>query len=102
MLSARSIQSGWNRPAQITETLARDSLTDAINDYAIQRENGYINSDDPILKHLDPDFHAALEQWQDRPQLQPAPFLHIEQKPPTQPATAPRRLRTLRPAFQKG
>jgi hypothetical protein len=75
-LYVEPLESGWNRPTETSETAARDFLTAAINEYAIQRENGYINSDDPILKHLDPDFYAALEQWQDRPELIPATSLH--------------------------
>jgi AbiV family abortive infection protein len=75
-LYAEPLESGWNRPAETSEAAARDFLTDAINDYAGQQER-YVNPD-----LGDPDFHAALGQWQNRPELQPATSLHKFSKGP--------------------
>jgi AbiV family abortive infection protein len=69
-LYAEPLESGWNRPAESLEVAARDFLTAAINDYAGQQDR-YVNPD-----LGDPDFHAALGQWQHRPELQPATSLH--------------------------
>jgi AbiV family abortive infection protein len=70
-LYVEPLEAGWNRPAETSETAARDFLTDAINDYSgAQQRYAHPDLDD------DPDFHAALERWQDRPELQPATSLH--------------------------
>jgi AbiV family abortive infection protein len=69
-LYVEPLESGWNRPAETSEIAARDFLTDAINEYAIQ-QLGYV---DPDLG--DTALHAALKQWQDRPELEPATSLH--------------------------
>lgn len=69
-LYAEPLESGWNRPAETSEAAARDFLTDAINDYAGAQQR-YVHPDVD-----DPDIHAALGQWQDRPELQPATSLH--------------------------
>jgi AbiV family abortive infection protein len=69
-LYVEPVESGWNRPAETSEAAARDFLTDAINEYAIQQQ-AYV---DPDLG--DPVFHAALGQWHDRPELTPATLLH--------------------------
>jgi AbiV family abortive infection protein len=62
----------WNRPnLMISRSLAENFLTDAANDYAGRYRQGYITSSDSILKHTDPDLYSALEQWRDRPALQP-------------------------------
>jgi len=65
------LETGWNRPAETSETAAREFLTDAINDYS-GAQSRYVHPD----LYDDPDFHAALERWQDRPELQPATSLH--------------------------
>jgi hypothetical protein len=69
-LYVEPLEAGWNRPAETSETAAREFLKDAINEYAIQQD-AYKNPDlgDPI-------FHAALGRWQDHPELQPATSLH--------------------------
>jgi AbiV family abortive infection protein len=70
-LYVEPLEAGWNRPAQTSEAAAREFLTDAINDYSgAQQRCGHPDLDD------DPDFHAVLERWQDRPELQPATSLH--------------------------
>ena len=65
----------WNRPAQeLSRTDAYEFLTDAINEYGVQRER-YMNLQ--LLKANDPDeIHDALVQWSDRPQLP-----HVEHLP---------------------
>jgi AbiV family abortive infection protein len=62
----------WNRPATaISVSLAHEFLQDAVNDYAGRYQQRYITSTDSILKHTDPELYSALEQWSDRPELQP-------------------------------
>ena len=57
-LYVEPLEAGWNRPAETSETAAREFLTDAINDYSgAQQCYIYPDVDD------DPDFHAALKQW---------------------------------------
>jgi len=70
-LYVEPLETGWNRPAETSETAAREFLTDAINDYSGAQQR-YVHPD----VDDDPDFHAALKQWQDRPELQPATWLH--------------------------
>lgn len=70
-LYVEPLEAGWNRPLETSETAAHNFLTDAINDYSgAQDRYAHPEVDD------DPDFHAALERWQDRPELQPATSLH--------------------------
>ena len=70
-LYVEPLEAGWNRPSETSETAARDFLTDAINDYSgAQQRCTHPDLDD------DPDFHAALERWQDRPELLSATSLH--------------------------
>jgi AbiV family abortive infection protein len=64
-------ESEWNRPATISASTAHDFLQDAVNDYAGRYGQGYITSADSILRHVDPELYSALEQWSDRPELQP-------------------------------
>ncbi len=46
----------WNRPADESSPLAaHDFLQDAVNDYSVQYHQDYINSQDSILKDLDPE-----------------------------------------------
>jgi AbiV family abortive infection protein len=61
----------WNRPVTTSPSAAHDFLNDAVNDYSGQYSQRYISSADPILKHIDPELYNALEQWTDRPELQP-------------------------------
>ncbi len=70
-LYVEPLETGWNRPAETSETAAHEFLTDAINDYSGAQQR-YVHPD----VDDDPDFHAALKQWQDRPELQPATWLH--------------------------
>jgi AbiV family abortive infection protein len=54
----------WNRPEkEISQTSARDFLTDAVNDYSMPYDR-YTN-----LELSDPDLRSALEQWSNRPEL---------------------------------
>ncbi len=70
-LYVEPLEAGWNRPAETSETAAREFLTDAINDYSgAQQRYAHPDVDD------DPDFHAALGRWQDRPELLAATSLH--------------------------
>ncbi|MCU1340291.1 MAG: AbiV [Bryobacterales bacterium] len=70
-LYVEPLEADWNRPLETSETTTRDFLTDAINDYS-GAQSRYVNPD----LDDDPEFHAALKQWQDRPELQPATSLH--------------------------
>jgi hypothetical protein len=71
-LYVEPLEAGWNRPLETSETAARDFLRNAINDYS-GAQGRYVH---PDLYDDDPDFHAALERWQDRPELQNATSLH--------------------------
>lgn len=64
-------ETNWNRPAVTTATTAHDSMQEAVNDYAGRYQQGYITSADSMLKHVDLELYNALEQWTDRPALQP-------------------------------
>jgi AbiV family abortive infection protein len=65
-------ESGWNRPAATSPADARDFLNDAVDNYSLRYHEGYITAEaDSMLKHLDPEQYSALEQWPDRPELQP-------------------------------
>jgi AbiV family abortive infection protein len=58
----------WNRPTQeISQTVAYEFLTDAINDYELQRSQRYMQLE--LLKPDDPELHDALVEWSDRPEL---------------------------------
>jgi len=70
-LYVEPLEAGWNRPAETSETAARNFLTDAINDYSGARSR-YVHRD----LYDEADFRAAIEGWQDRPELQPAGSLH--------------------------
>ena len=61
----------WNRPAETSQAFAQQFMQDAVNDYAGRYHQGYITSDDSILKHIDLELYNALEQWTGRPKLQP-------------------------------
>jgi hypothetical protein len=61
----------WNRPAETSQAFAQQFMQDAVNDYAGRYHQGYIASDDSILKHIDLELYNALEQWTGRPKLQP-------------------------------
>jgi AbiV family abortive infection protein len=61
--------SDWSRPADMSAQTAHDFLQDAVNDYGGRYSNGYITSENSILKDIDADLYAALEQLEDRPQL---------------------------------
>jgi AbiV family abortive infection protein len=66
----------WNRPADTTASLAQKFMQEAVNDYALQYDQGYITSPSSILKDLDLELYNALEQWPDRPQLLPPVWPH--------------------------
>jgi len=70
-LYVEPLEDGWNRPSETSETAAREFLADAINDYSFA-QRFYLHPD----LYDDLDFHAALERWQDRPELLPATSLH--------------------------
>jgi hypothetical protein len=59
----------WNRPADTSPDLAQTFLCEAVNDYALRYDQGYITPSDSILKHIDAELFSALEQWSDRPEL---------------------------------
>jgi AbiV family abortive infection protein len=62
-----SVSGKWNRPGMVTSLpVARDFLTDAVNDYSGLYQNRY-NMD--LLKGIDPELYSALAQWPDRPKL---------------------------------
>jgi AbiV family abortive infection protein len=62
-----SVSGKWNRPGMLTSLpVARDFLTDAVNDYSGLYQNRY-NMD--LLRGIDPELCSALEQWPDRPKL---------------------------------
>jgi AbiV family abortive infection protein len=59
----------WKRPADTSRAKAQTFLQNAVNDYAMRYDQGYIRPPDSILKHIDPELFNALEQWSDRPEL---------------------------------
>jgi AbiV family abortive infection protein len=61
--------SEWNRPADVSAMTAHNFLRDAVNDYSGSFHNGYIASDQSMLKHVDQELYDALERLTDRPQL---------------------------------
>jgi AbiV family abortive infection protein len=66
-----SLGSHWNRPATTSASAAHDFLQHAINDYAGRYHQGYIASEDSMLRHADNELYQALDKWSDRPTLQP-------------------------------
>ena len=70
----------WNRPATVSALDAHRFLEDAVNDYAVRYQQGYITSEDSNLRDIDPDLYDALQQWSDRPELPPPEWpLHQDQ-----------------------
>jgi len=62
----------WNRPTTaVSPSSAHSFLEDAVNDYAGQYDQGYITLPDSMLRHINPELYSALEQWPERPELQP-------------------------------
>jgi AbiV family abortive infection protein len=59
----------WNRPA-VSASTAYAFLVDAANEYSVRYQQGYITPAN-MLKGLDPELFSALEQWHERPELQP-------------------------------
>jgi hypothetical protein len=59
----------WKRPADTSRASAQTFLQEAVIDYAMRYDQGYITPSDSILKHIDPELFNALEQWSDRPEL---------------------------------
>lgn len=60
----------WSRPViAVSKDKARDFLVDVRNDYAVQHSQHY--ADIALLKQIDADLAAALEQWEERPELPP-------------------------------
>jgi AbiV family abortive infection protein len=82
-MSALYVDAGssqWSRPAkEISHAIARDFLTDAVNDYVVQRSQGYTDLEIRI-KDDDPELYNALVQWSDRPEL-PHPEWPSYEKP---------------------
>jgi AbiV family abortive infection protein len=64
-------ESRWKRPTETSASCAHDFLRAAVNDYAGRYNQGYITSDDSILKDIDVGLYEALKLWSDRPTLQP-------------------------------
>jgi len=63
--------SDWNRPADVSVADAHSFLQDAVNDYSGRYNQGYITSEQSILKDIDQELHDALDRLTDRPQLPP-------------------------------
>jgi hypothetical protein len=63
--------SDWNRPAEVSATDAHSFLQEAVNDYSGRYHQGYITSEQSILKDNDQELHDALDRLTDRPQLPP-------------------------------
>jgi AbiV family abortive infection protein len=59
----------WNRPVETSAAFARQFMQDAVNDHAGRCHQGYITSDDPILKHLDLKLYTARKLRTGRPKL---------------------------------
>jgi hypothetical protein len=54
--------SEWNRPTETSASFAGTFLNGAVNDYSGRYHQGYIPpTDDPFLKHIDPELYGALE-----------------------------------------
>ena len=56
----------WNRPCLLAKDKATDCLTDAINDYLVNRDR---LTQLEILRTTDPDLAKAIGNWSDRPAL---------------------------------
>jgi AbiV family abortive infection protein len=65
----------WNRPGEATQMAAYEFLQGAVNDYSLQFGQHYITGPDPMVKHINPELYSALEQWPERPALQPPEHL---------------------------
>jgi AbiV family abortive infection protein len=63
--------SDWNRPAEVSATDAHSFLQDAVNDYSGRYHQGYITSEQSILKDIDQELYDAIDRLTDRPQLPP-------------------------------
>jgi AbiV family abortive infection protein len=63
--------SDWNRSADVSPTDAHSFLQEAVNDYSGRYHQGYITSEQSILKNIDQELHDALDRLTDRPQLPP-------------------------------
>jgi AbiV family abortive infection protein len=61
----------WNRPSGKSAAFAHEFLQTAVTDYAGRYDQGYITSEESVLKHIDAELYAAFEGWRDRPVLQP-------------------------------
>jgi AbiV family abortive infection protein len=62
----------WNRPADVSAMDAYNCLVGAVNDYSLRYSQGYISSEQSLLKDSDPELYDALQQMTDRPVL-PSP-----------------------------
>jgi AbiV family abortive infection protein len=82
-----TLGSDWNRPADVSATDAHNFLQDAVNDYSGRYHQGYITSDQSILKNIDQELHDALDRLTDRPQLPPPEWPSLPTVLPT--TTAP-------------
>jgi hypothetical protein len=67
----RYSSSDWNRPADVPVADAHSFLQNAVNDYSGRDHQGYITSEQSILKDIDQELHDALDRLTDRPQLAP-------------------------------
>jgi AbiV family abortive infection protein len=64
-------ESQWNRPGKTTKMAAYEFLQGAVNDYAGQYHQSYITPPEAMLRHINSELYSALEQWCERPELQP-------------------------------
>lgn len=71
----------WNRPTgAVSASDAFEALRVAGNDYSLQSGQWYLapgSSSNELLKELDPDLYSALDQWRERPKLQPPPDVRL-------------------------
>jgi hypothetical protein len=63
--------SDWNRPAEVSATDAHSFLQDTVNDYSGRYHQGYITSEQSILKDIDQELYDAIDRLTNRPQLPP-------------------------------
>ena len=63
--------SDWNRPAEVSVTDAHSFLQEAVNDYSGRYHQGYITSEQSILKGIDQELYDAIDRLTNRPQLPP-------------------------------
>jgi AbiV family abortive infection protein len=66
---------GWNRPCEIGNNIAYQTVNHAMNDYRLRRGNLLTHE---ILRIKDPELSTALQAWGDKPELVHLPHLPMD------------------------